>query len=205
MGIIKHIDDRLMEIIVRQYHSSATHIVKYHSYTTIFALAIPFIAMSLFKDQQTTFSKIVIVLFFSFGIIAVLMASYAWRHFFFLRKSGLNHVRNYFFEESAGAYRKVAFYFSFFLLIVLKILGTDKGGVEDFQYMLKADFYRLVILTTLETICFIVVILELLRTFLPLAAKWSNRKHLLLFIVLSVVLSVIRAVLLNLVSGHSII
>ena len=197
MGIIKEIDNRLMEVIVRQHHSAATRVVKYRSYITIIALAFPFFAMSLFKDQQTKFSKLVIFVYFTFSIIAGIMASYAWRHFFFQKKNGLNNDRNYFFEESAGAYRKAAFYCSFFLLIVLKISGIGKGGMESFQYMLKTDFYRLVLLTILETICLVVVMLELLRTVLPSVAKWSNRKHLILFIFLSVVLSIIRAVLLH--------
>jgi len=152
MEIIKHIDSILMEVVVRRQHSSATRVVKYRSFLTIFALAFPLVAMSLFKDQQNRFSQLVMIVYFTFGIIAGLMASYAWRHFFFLKKSGLNTDKNYFFEESAGVYRKTAFYCSLFLLIVLEMSVKGKGGLEGFQYMLKADFYRLVTITILETI-----------------------------------------------------
>jgi hypothetical protein len=136
-----------------------------------------------------------------FGIMISIAALYEWRHFFSLRRRGLNHDQNLFFEESAGKYRKLAFYVCLPSLVVMELFHI--GASKDLRYLFKADFYLLLGVTIFKDVLGMVVSIELLRIGIPSAAMWSNRKHLALVISFSVLVSVLSAIGLGL-RGHSI-
>ncbi len=117
MGIIRKIDDKLMEFISIQHSTNDKRIVKYRTYISVYAFGVPLAAVSLLRDITTIAAQILILGSFVFGVITAGIALYEWRYFFLLRKKGLNNDKNYFFEESAGKYRKIVFYCCFLLYL----------------------------------------------------------------------------------------
>jgi hypothetical protein len=203
MGIIKQIDNRLMTLITK-HHYPEGNVFKPRSFLTIFALIFPYFATNFLEDVSTIFSKLLIIGFLSFGLVCAVMATYEWRYFFLLRKKGLNQDRNYFFEESAGKYRKSAFYFSLIIFILLEVFKVGDIKSIDFKYILRSDFYQLLSLSILRYVVWTIVLVELVRVLFPSAAKWSNKKHLLVVILLLLTFSVLQFITLRILSGHGI-
>lgn len=200
MEIIRSLDNKIVELITRKFHSSDENF-KHRSFLTVLAIGVPHSVLTLHKDMAGTLSRLFIIGSVVFGVVVSVVAIYEWRYFFSLRRSGLNHDRNYFFEESAGKYRKLAFYVCFVALMMMELFNI--GASKDLRYIFKTDFYFLVGLNILKDVLNVVVILELLRSFIPSAAAWSNRKHLILIISLSLLLSIVSTIGLVL-RGHSI-
>ena len=203
MGIIRKIDNKLMELITK-HRSSQDNVFKPRSFITIFAFMFSYFAITFLEDISTIFPKILIICFLSFGLVCAVMATYEWRYFFSLRKKGLNQDRNYFFEESAGKYRKIAFYISLLIFILLGIFKVGNIKSIDLKYILRSDFYQILSLNILRYVFWTIVLVELVRILFPSAAKWSNRKHLLVVILLSLTFSVLQFITLKILSGHGI-
>ncbi|HAM50987.1 MAG TPA: hypothetical protein DCP92_09980 [Nitrospiraceae bacterium] len=187
MVIIKRLDDKLMRIITERPHFPGDNI-KRRSLLTVVAIWVMQIMTIVYKGMSDTLLRIMIIVTIISGIVVSVSALYEWRHFFALRGQGLNHDRNYFFEESAGKYRNAAFY-SALLLVVLELFGV--GNIEDLHFILKADFHRLVGRNILLSISRAIVLVELLRIGIPMAARWSDRKHVILVIISSIILSIV--------------
>ncbi len=204
MKIIKYLDDKLMNVINKLSHNSDDLTFKSHSFVTTFAIAIPWNAISLFKDQSNeTIPKILIISSIVFGVASSIGAFYEWRYFLNLRKIGKRKDKNLFFDESAGLYRKLAFYLALFIYFIFDLLKI--GRWDNLQYLVKADFYRLLGLNIFKIIFIVIVLVELSRIFLPQTVKWSNKKHLFWVIFLSAIISALQTILLSFVSGHGII
>jgi hypothetical protein len=203
MGIIRQIDNRLMTLITKP-HSSQDNVFKPRSFWTVFALFFPYFAISFLEYVSTIYSKILFIGFLSFGLVCAVIATLEWRYFFSLRKKGLNQDRNYFFEESAGKYRKSAFYFSLIIFILLRVFKVGDIKSIDFKYILRSDFYQILSLGILRYVVWTIVLVELVRVLFPSAAKWSNKKHLLVVILLLLTFSVLQFITLRILSGHGI-
>jgi hypothetical protein len=80
----------------------------------------------------------------------------------------------------------------------------DIGASRDMRYMLKAEFYLIVLLNALERVLLTVIFLEICRILFRSAAKWSNKKHLLLVILISIIFIILSTIGLKIGSGHGI-
>lgn len=202
MNAIKKLDNKIMNIVT-SHLSKYDGVAKQRSLTTILAITIPYITISLSNDMSETAGIVLMVIGICFGIVTGIAASYEWRHFFSSRKKGLNNDKNYFFAESADNFRKAAFYVSLALYILIGVLG--KTEFDDLRYILKSDFYRLVAFGTARNTFFVIMVIELWRATVSEAAQWSNKKHLVLVIMYSIVLGIVYTFGMVYVSGHGVI
>lgn len=164
--------------------------IKPHSAFTLITLGlsqflVPLMTANIWELPYHTGTAVLVILAFAIVCLFV-MTLFAWRGFFRMRRQGLNHDRNIFLAESAGTVRRWVFYVAFITYLIFRASGLAQAGVEDMQYMLRADFYMAIASSAITGTALSVIFIEALRLFSPKMDRWSSRRH--MFVVLAVAL-----------------
>ncbi len=209
INIISKLDTQALSFFRRQYlHKNEDAKLKTHSMLTGFAFFATVMAVQFLTDPEYAvglwvfFTPVFAVCY----LVICVQTPYYWRTFFQLKREGVISYKNLFFEESAGLYRKLVFFFGLAVWLVLFIsdLFTKEDLAEHLGYALRSDFYREAGIATLDSFCFSVVAIEFMRLLSVKNATWSAKRHLAYVVILAMAFSTLRVAALGFVSGHGI-
>jgi hypothetical protein len=136
-------------------------------------------------------------------LLVSIYALYCWRVFFILKKEGINPEEPLFFTKSANLFRKGLFLFSIISFLLEKKIRQYTS--TDVRYALRADFYRMAVIEIILSFFMAVIFVEIARILFPTTSSWSQRKHYAVVLIVTLIVSVLRIISLNIISGHGII
>jgi hypothetical protein len=128
---------------------------------------------------------------------------YCWRVFFILKKEGINPEEPLFFTKSANNFRKALFFFSIIPLLFEKKIRQYTS--PDMTYALRADFYHMALIEIILSFFMAIIFVEIGRIVFPSTSSWNQCKHYAVVLIVTLIVSVLRIILLNMISGHGII
>ena len=218
-NIFIHWDTKLAAYTLKHYHdlrSEYKQVIKPHSLITILALfgtSGLFGFMSDIRFENAYGQSFIVILKGITGIFCIaayIAAYYHWRVFWTLRKEGVNSDKNLFFSESAGRYRKIVFYIALALDIVRRIQSylhpeEVRQQLRRLKYQLRSEYYHDVGIAVLDSIVLSILFIELMRIIYPGTFSWSDKKHIVVVIVMSLAISSFKIFALNLTSGHGVL
>ncbi len=216
LDIIRHIDDKMLTFTLKRYQglqSEHGNAIKPHSFITVIAILVtvapPLSGIGFENAYGQGFIDVLKVLMIAVCIALYYIGLYSWRVFFRLKSDGINNDRNLFFAESAGPYRKLAFYISFAIDFTRRIQANlHPEAIEQrmrrLKYQFRAEYYQDAGAAILESIVLSILLVEIIRIILPGTVIWSDKKHALAVIIMSVSMSSFRVFFLSLASGHGV-
>ena len=216
--ILSRWNDKLTSYTLKADHDMRAaygHDVKSHSIITVFAIFVTYGLFGLFSHIRfdhpylQTFIFALQALLAIFCITLYAIAIYHWRLFFRLRRDGHNKDKNLFFAESAGLYRKIAFYIALAIDSVRQIQShiypEDIGQrMRRLKFQLRSEYYHDIGIAILESIILSILFIEFMRIIFPNTFSWSDKKHAVVVILISLAISSFKVFALNLTSGHGV-
>lgn len=121
-----------------------------------------------------------------------------------MRKEGVIPDKNIFSAESAGVYRKIIFYIAlipYFIHIIhsrFAPAGEYHETINIWRYASLSDVYREAGLTVFYNMIDFIIFAECLRFFYA----WSNKKHIAVVLLATVLLSAFQLLVRYAISGH---
>ena len=217
-NIIRRIDNKLMNVANDQFAralSKLKHEVKPHSALTVMGIMFATAMLTIMSGirfeheyaQANVLSYVYKILLALSSLGAFAGAFYFWRVFFILRREGKNNDKNLFFAESAGQNRIIVFYLAlvaWFLRTIYVYLNPliIEQEMKKINYQFYSDYIRELGITFIDNIVFSILFVELMRILVPQTYKWTDKKHFALVFALTLVITTLKAIALNITRGH---
>jgi hypothetical protein len=201
INFLNKLDCWLLLRAARSYKNTRGHVRKPHSATLLLAVGI-FYLSRLYAEPYFAFIVYIKYAIILYGILVVILSLYQWRWFLRLRGKGINHDSNLFFDESAGVTRKILFFAALFVYSIISSFDLDQ--VEEWKYLLRAEFYSKMSIYVLSNFAFSILLIESLRLIFPKMADWRNGKHAVSVVILATLLSLLQYWAFSNISGHGI-
>lgn len=217
-NIVRRIDNKLMNVANDRFSralSRLEHDVKPHSAFTVMGIMFATAMLTILSGirfeheyaQANYLSYVYKILLGLLSLGAFAVAFYFWRVFFLLRREGKNNDKNLFFAESAGRNRKIVFYSALPLWLIRAIYGylnpvIIEQEVKKIKYQFYSGYIREVGITAFDNIVFSILFVELMRILVPQTRRWTDKKHFAVVFALSLVITAIKAIALNVTRGH---